>query len=117
MCVFWIGETLAVPKSTFFPTGLRYRRRFSKNEGTRDGGGGLSSSRRFLTVLPPFCAKACGKKVLFGTASVSSIQKALLFHECSHAHRLIFVFYEKNRAFLVVLSDFGRFGSFFWRTR
>ena len=35
--VFWIDETLAVPKSTFFPAGLRYRRKFSKNEGTRMG--------------------------------------------------------------------------------
>ena len=36
--VFWTTETLAVPKSTFFPDELAYRRQVSKNEGTYMGG-------------------------------------------------------------------------------
>ena len=36
--VFWTLEKLAVPKSTFFPDELAYRRQVSKNEGTYMGG-------------------------------------------------------------------------------
>ena len=38
MVFFWTLETLAVPKSTFFPDELAYRRQVFKNEGTYIGG-------------------------------------------------------------------------------
>ena len=53
------------------------------------------------------------EKVLFGTTSVSQIQKILLFHECSHVHGTLFVFMKKScffglyKRFWVILGILG----------